>query len=163
EFIRELATDGTSQGMTSVDKVLQDYGTNKTFTEVYQNFMTALTLDNSEVSSDYNIDSIDLRNLPVGDGVRGTTVDFEKAKTFEKEGVPAWGGDFKEFNFGKDVRGLEFDGVDFLPLQWSTVADPKGSGQQVLHANNGDEADQALIFGATVPADNAKLTFDHFY
>ena len=165
EFIRELATDGTSQGMASVDKVLQDYGTNKTFTEVYQNFMTALTLDNSDVSSDYNIDSIDLRELPVGtnDDVRGKTVDFEKAKTFEKEGVPAWGGDFKEFNFGKDVRSLKFDGVDFLPLQWKTVADPKGSGAQVLHANNGDEADQELIFGATVPADNAALTFEHYY
>ncbi|ANU14095.1 peptidase M23B [Planococcus halocryophilus Or1] len=165
EFIRELATDGTSQGITSVEKALQDNATNKTFTEVYQNFMTALTLDNSNVSSDYNFDSIDLRKLPVGNegAVRGKTVDFEKAKTFEKEGVPAWGGDFKEFNFGKDVRGLEFDGVDFLPLQWKSVADPKGSGEQVLHANNGDEADQALIFGATVPADNATLTFDHFY
>ncbi|KOF12281.1 peptidase M6 [Planococcus glaciei] len=163
EFIRELAVNGDTQGMTSVNDTLKKYGSDKTFTEVYQDFMTALTLDDSKVSSDYNIDSIDLRNLPVGDGIRGKTVDFEKAKTFEKEGVPAWGGDFKEFNFGKDVRGLEFDGVDFLPLQWSTVADPKGSGAQVLHANNGDEADQALIFGATVPATDAKLTFDHFY
>ena len=163
EFIRELATDGDSQGMASVNKTLQDYGTNKTFTEVYQNFMTALTLDNSDVSSDYNIDSIDLRELPVGDGVRGKTVDFEKAKTFEKEGVPAWGGDFKEFNFGKDVRGLEFDGVDFLPLQWSTAANPLDASEQVLHANNGDEADQALIFGAAVPEDNPTLTFDHYY
>ncbi|MBT2569269.1 immune inhibitor A domain-containing protein [Planococcus sp. ISL-110] len=165
EFIRELATDGDSQGMASVDKLLQDYGTNKTFTEVYQDFMTALTLDNTEVSSDYNFDSIDLRELPVGTkgDVRGKTVDFEKAKTFEKEGVPAWGGDFKEFNFGKDVRGLEFDGVDFLPLQWKTAANPLDASEQVLHANNGDEADQALIFGATVPADNPALTFDHYY
>lgn len=165
EFIRELATDGTSQGMASVDKVLQDYGTGKTFVEVYQDFMAALTLDDPTVDSKYDIDSIDLRNLPIGtDGeVRGKTVDFEKAKTFEKEGVPAWGGDFKEFDFGKDVRGLEFDGADFLPLQWSTVADPKGSGEQVLHSNNGDEADQALIFGATVPTENPTLTFDHYY
>lgn len=165
EFIRELATDGDTQGMASVNKVLQDYGTNKTFTEVYQNFMTALTLDNSKVSSDYNIDSIDLRSLPVGTSgeVRGKTVDFEKAKTFEKEGVPAWGGDFKEFNFGKDVRGLEFDGVDFLPLQWETAANPLDASEQVLHANNGDEADQALIFGATVPTDNPELAFDHYY
>ena len=165
EFIRELATDGTAQGMASVNKTLEEYGTGLTFTELYQNFMTALTLDNSDVSSDYNFDSIDLRNLPVGkDGeVRGKTVDFEKALTFEKEGVPAWGGDFKEFNFGKDVRGLEFDGVDFLPLEWATAANPLDSSEQVLHPNNGDEADQALIFGATVPADNAVLTFDHYY
>ncbi|MFD1032965.1 immune inhibitor A domain-containing protein [Metaplanococcus flavidus] len=165
EFIRELATDGDSQGMASVNKTLEDYGTDLTFTELYQNFMTALTLDNSEVSSDYNIDSIDLQNLPVGtDGeVRGKTVDFEKALTFEKEGVPAWGGDFKDFNFGKDVRGLEFDGVDFLPLQWNTVVNPLDASEQVLNADNGDEADQALIFGATVSADNSTLTFDHYY
>lgn len=163
EFIRELAVDGTSQGMASVDHHLRSHGT--TFTDVYQNFMTALALDNSKVNSDYNFDSINLREMPInaaGD-LRGKTVDFEKALTFEKEGVPAWGGDFKEFNFGTDVRTLKFDGVDFLPLQWEVVADPMGSGDQVLHANNGDEADQALIFNATVPNENPTLTFDHFY
>lgn len=163
EFIRELATDGTSQGMASVDKVLEDYGTNKTFTELYQDFMTALTLDDDTVSKDYKFDSIDLRELPVGDGVRGKTVDFEKAKTFEKEGVPAWGGDFKEFDLDRTVRGMKFDGVDFLPLQWETVANPLDASEQVLHANNGDEADQALIFGATVPTENPTLSFEHYY
>ncbi|AUD14672.1 MULTISPECIES: immune inhibitor A domain-containing protein [unclassified Planococcus (in: firmicutes)] len=163
EFIREIATDGTTQGIASIDKVLEDYGTNKTFTELYQDFMTALTLDDDTVSKDYKFDSIDLRELPVGDGVRGKTVDFEKAKTFEKEGVPAWGGDFKEFDLDRTVRGMKFDGVDFLPLQWDTVANPLDASEQVLHANNGDEADQALIFGATVPADNATLSFEHYY
>jgi len=165
EFIRELATDGTSQGMASVNERLSAYGADKTFTEVYQDFMTALTLDDDSVSSDYKFDSINLRELPInaaGD-LRGKTVDFEKALTYEKVGVPAWGGDFKEFNFGNDVRSLKFDGVDFLPLQWSTVANPKASGEQVLHANNGDEADQALIFNATVPTENPTLTFEHFY
>ncbi|WP_404334748.1 peptidase M6 [Planococcus rifietoensis] len=163
EFIREIATDGNTQGIASIDKVLEDYGTNKTFTELYQDFMTALTLDDDTVSKDYKFDSIDLRELPVGDGVRGKTVDFEKAKTFEKEGVPAWGGDFKEFDLDRTVRGMKFDGVDFLPLQWDTVANPLDASEQVLHANNGDEADQALIFGATVPADNATLSFEHYY
>ncbi|MFP8784616.1 peptidase M6 [Planococcus plakortidis] len=163
EFIRELATDGTTQGMASVDKVLEDYGTNKTFTELYQDFMTALTLDDDTVSKDYKFDSIDLRELPVGDGVRGKTIDFEKAKTFEKEGVPAWGGDFKEFDLDRTVRGMKFDGVDFLPLQWKTVANPLDASEQVLHPNNGDEADQALIFGATVPVENPTLSFEHYY
>ncbi|WP_075618442.1 immune inhibitor A domain-containing protein [Paenisporosarcina indica] len=165
EFIRELATDGMSQGIASVNERLAAYGSDKTFTDVYQDFMTALTLDDSSVSSDYKFDSINLRELPInaaGD-LRGKTVDFEKALTFEKVGVPAWGGDFKEFNFGNDVRSLKFDGVDFLPLQWSTVANPKASGEQVLHANNGDEADQALIFNAKVPTENPTLTFEHFY
>jgi hypothetical protein len=165
EFIRELATDGTSQGMASVNKKLAAYGSDKTFTEVYQDFMTALTLDNDKVSSDYNFDSINLRELPINSAgdLRGKTVAFDKALTFEKEGVPAWGGDFKEFNFGTDVRSLKFDGVDFLPLQWSTVANPLDASEQVLHANNGDEVDQALIFNATVPTENPTLTFDHFF
>lgn len=165
DFIRELAVDGTSQGMESVDRHLESFGTGKTFTDVYQNFITALALDNDKVSSDYKFDSIDLRGLSInaaGDK-RGKTVDFEKALTFEKEGVPAWGGDFKELDFGKDVRALKFDGVDFLPLQWATVANPLDASEQVLHANNGDEADQALIFGATVPTENPTLTFDHYY
>ena len=165
DFIRELAVDGTSQGMASVDQHLESFGTGKTFTDVYQNFMTALALDDDKVSSDYKFDSIDLREMPInaaGDK-RGKTVDFEKALTFEKEGVPAWGGDFKELDFGKDVRALKFDGVDFLPLQWATVANPLDASEQVLHANNGDEADQALIFGATVPTENPTLTFDHYY
>lgn len=165
DFIRELAVDGSSQGMASVDQHLQSAGTGKTFTDVYQNFMTALALDDDNVSSDYKFDSIELRELPInaaGD-LRGKTVDFEKALTFEKEGVPAWGGDFKEFEFGTDVRSFEFDGVDFLPLQWSTVANPLDAAEQVLHANNGDEADQALIFGATVPTEDPTLTFDHYY
>ncbi|MBU9673536.1 immune inhibitor A [Planococcus sp. CP5-4] len=163
EFIREIATDGTTQGIASIDKVLEDYGTDKTFTKLYQDFMTALTLDDGTISPDYKFDSIDLRELPVGDGVRGKTVDFEKAKTFEKEGVPAWGGDFKEFNLDRTVRGMKFDGVDFLPLQWETVANPLDASEQVLHANNGDEADQALIFGATVPIANPTLSFEHYY
>ncbi|MBW9235428.1 immune inhibitor A, partial [Leptospira santarosai] len=77
--------------------------------------------------------------------------------------VPAWGGDFKDLDFGQDVRSLKFDGVDFLPLQWETVANPLNADEQVLHANNGDEADQALIFNAKVPTENPTLTFDHFY
>jgi hypothetical protein len=165
DFIRDLAVDGSSQGIESVNQQLESLATGKTFTDVYQNFMTALALDDSKVSSDYKFDSINLRELPInaaGDK-RGKTIDFEKALTFEKEGVPAWGGDFKEFNFGKDVRSLKFDGVDFLPLQWSTVENPLDPSQQVLHANNGDEADQALIFNATVPAEDPILTFDHFY
>jgi hypothetical protein len=165
DFIRDLAVDGSSQGIESVNQQLESLGTGKTFTEVYQNFMTALALDDSKVSSDYNFDSINLRELPInaaGDK-RGKTVDFEKALTFEKEGVPAWGGDFTEFEFDKNVRSLKFDGVDFLPLQWSTVANPLAPGEQVFHANNGDQADQALIFNAQVPTENPTLTFDHFY
>lgn len=166
EFIRDLATDGEYQGIESVNQKLAEDNTGKDFLQVYQNFMTALALDSDKVSNDYNFESIDLRELPVGNTgeKRGKTVDFEKALTFEKEGVPAWGGDFKSLDFGKDVRTLKFNGVDFLPLQWKTVADPLGSGEQVLYGGNASEADHTLVFEADLTNQtSAMLNFDHYY
>ncbi|AYC28759.1 immune inhibitor A domain-containing protein [Paenisporosarcina cavernae] len=165
DFIKALAEDGDAQGVTSIDHQLKAFNTGLTFQELYSNFMAALALDDGKEGSIYDFHNVDLRDLPVNaDGdVRGKTVDFEKALTFEKEGVPAWGGDFKEFELGTNVKNIKFDGVDFLPLQWDTVANPFDDSEQVLHNNAGSEADQALIFGATVPEDNATLTFDHYY
>ncbi|WP_397536962.1 choice-of-anchor J domain-containing protein [Rummeliibacillus pycnus] len=166
DFIKSLATDGTSQGIESIENVLKQYKTNKDFTKVYQNFMTALALDDSTVSKNYNIDSIDLRDLVVDrQGTkRGKTIDFEKAQVYEKQGVPAWGGDFKSLDFTKEIRGMKFNGADFLPLQWKTVADPLGSGKQVLWGNTGSQADNQMIFEADLSSTNkATLNFDHYY
>nr|WP_251025724.1 immune inhibitor A domain-containing protein [Bacillus sp. ISL-47] len=91
------------------------------------------------------------------------TVDFDKAVTYEKEGVPAWGGDFKELDFQDKIRTISFDGVDFLPTPWESVADPKDSENQVLWGNAGDEADNALIFEADLSSvETATLKFDNF-
>lgn len=165
-FIKSLATDGSSQGITSVEKILKKYKKKKDFTDVYQNFITAITLDDSSISKDYNIDSIDLRNLAVDQQgtKRGETIDFEKALVYEKQGVPAWGGDFKSLDFPKEIRGLKFNGVDFLPLQWKSVVDPLGSGKQVLWGNTGSQADNQMIFEADLSSTNkATLNFDHYY
>ena len=62
----------------------------------------------------------------------GKTADFEKAVTFEKEGVPAWGGDFKELDFQDKIRSISFDGVDFLWYPWESVTDPHGSDNQSI-------------------------------
>ena len=166
DFIKSLATDGTSQGIESVEKVLKQYKTKKNFTDVYQNFMTAITLDDRSVSKDYDIDSINLRDLVVDQQgtKRGKTVDFEKAQVYEKQGVPAWGGDFKSLDFSKEIRGMKFNGADFLPLQWKSVSDPLGSGKQVLWGNTGSQADNQMIFEADLSTvNNATLKFDHYY
>ena len=166
DFIKSLATDGTSQGIESVEKVLKQYKTKKNFTDVYQNFMTAITLDDRSVSKDYDIDSINLRDLVVDQQgtKRGKTVDFEKAQVYEKQGVPAWGGDFKSLDFSKEIRGMKFNGADFLPLQWKSVSDPLGSGKQVLWGNTGSQADNQMILEADLSTvNNATLKFDHYY
>ncbi|MFB3163722.1 peptidase M6 [Neobacillus sp. 179-J 1A1 HS] len=166
EFIRDLALSET-QGMNSVNEVLKAHGSSLDFTQLYQNFITALTLDSDRVGNGiYNFDSIDLRDVVVNattGAKRGKTVDFEKAVTFEKEGVPAWGGDFKELDFQDKIRSISFDGVDFLGTPWTSVADPKDATNKVLWGGQGDEADNALIFEADLTGENsATLKFDNF-
>lgn len=165
EFIRDLALN-QSQGIDSINEVLNDHGSNLDFTKLYQNFIAALVLDSDKVGNGlYDFDSIDLRELEVDKNgtKRGMTVDFEKALTYEKEGVPAWGGDFKALDFQDKIRTISFDGVDFLPVPWLSVADPLDSGNQVLWGNEGDETDNALILEADLTTVNAAtLQFDNY-
>ncbi|WP_163527511.1 immune inhibitor A domain-containing protein [Halobacillus ihumii] len=166
EFIRHVATDGTNS-ISSFEQAYKDFGLDVTFNEVYQDFSTALVVDDDKwKGGKYGFENIDLRKMPVEDGSeRGFTVNFEKAKTYEKDGVPAWGTDFKEFNFApnQNVENFTFNGVDFLPLQWETVQDPLGSDDQVYWAGKGDELDNKLIFNADLTSvDEATLTFDNY-
>lgn len=165
EFIRDLALSET-QGINSVNEVLKAHGSSLDFTQLYQNFITALTLDSDRIGNGvYNFDSIDLRDLTVDSKgtKRGKTVDFEKAVTFEKEGVPAWGGDFKELDFQDKIRSISFDGVDFLGTPWTSVADPNNAANKVLWGGQGDEADNAIILEADLSAVNsATLNFDQY-
>lgn len=165
DFIRDLALN-KAQGINSINEVLKAYGTTLDFTQLYQNFITALTLDSDQVGNGvYNFDSINLRDLTVDDKgtKRGITVSFDKALEFEKEGVPAWGGDFKALDFKDKIRSISFDGVDFLPTLWKSVADPKDATNKVLWGNEGDEADNNLILEADLSAvAKATLKFDHF-
>lgn len=166
EFIRDLALSET-QGINSVNEVLKAHGSDLDFTQLYQNFITALTLDSDRVGNGvYNFDSIDLRDVVVNATTgekRGKTVDFEKAVTYEKEGVPAWGGDFKELDFQDKIRSISFDGVDFLGTPWTSVADPKDATNKVLWGGQGDEADNAIILEADLSSvDSATLNFDNY-
>ena len=165
EFIHDLAVN-QKQGIESINEVLDDHGSNLEFTKLYQNFITSLVLDSDKTGNGlYDFDSIDLRNLVIDKNgtKRGMTVDFEKALTYEKEGVPAWGGDFKALDFQDKIRTINFDGVDFLPVPWLSVADPINSDNQVLWGNMGDEADNTLILEADLTnVNSATLKFDNY-
>jgi hypothetical protein len=165
DFIKDLALN-KNQGINSINEELKTHGCNLTFTELYQNFITALALDSDSVGDGvYNFDSINLRDIAVDkDGTkRGVTVNYEKSLQFEKEGVPAWGGDFKVLDFKDKIRSISFDGVDFLSTPWKSVSDPKNENNKVLWGNEGDEADSALIFDADLTnKDKATLKFDNF-
>lgn len=165
DFIRDLALN-KNQGINSINEVLKAHGSKLDFTQLYQNFITALAIDSDRVGNGvYNFDSIDLRDLAIDNNgtKRGMTVNFEKALEFEKEGVPAWGGDFKVLDFKDKIRSISFDGVDFLPVPWESVNDPLGSDNKVLWGNEGDEADYALILEADLStAKTATLKFDNY-
>ncbi|SEA71946.1 Immune inhibitor A peptidase M6 [Thalassobacillus cyri] len=166
EFIRALAKS-EDNSIESFNNVLKKFGYNTSFTEVYQNFSTALTIDDNVFKGGkYGFENIDLRELPIGDGeTRGMTVNFEKAETYEKDGVPAWGTDYKIFDFEDNAKidDFNFNGVDFIPTPWETVADPLGSDNQVYWGNQGDEADNSIIFEADLTNVNeATLQFDNY-
>ncbi|WP_053361154.1 immune inhibitor A domain-containing protein [Bacillus sp. FJAT-27251] len=165
EFIRDLALN-EKNSIDSVNETLAQHGAGIDFTKLYQNFITALAIDSDRTGNGvYKFDSLSLRDLVVDNNgtKRGKTVDYEKALKIEKEGVPAWGGDFKELDFKGKISGISFDGVDFLSLPWKSVVDPKNADNQVLWGSDGDEADHALIFEADLSSvDNATLKFDNF-
>lgn len=164
DFTRDLALN-KNHGINSVNEVLKAHGCNLTFTQLYQNFITALALDSDRGGNkDYKFDSINLRDIAVDkQGTkRGMTVNYEKAAQFEKTGVPAWGGDFKKLDFKDKISSISFDGVDFLSSPWKSVADPKDPNNKVLWGNTGDEADNGLIFEADLTnKDKATLKFDN--
>ena len=167
DFIRALALN-TKQGIDSINEVLRARGSKLDFTTLYQNFITALVLDSEKPGNGiYNFDSINLRDIPIDKSgtPRGKTVNFESAASYEKEGVPAWGGDFKQLAFDSKIDSISFDGVDFLPVPWLSVKDPiSANGNKVLWSNQGNETDNSIILEADLTGvASATLNFDHYY
>lgn len=167
EFIREVATSELN-GIDSYNAAYENFGIREDFQSVYEKFTTALLIDDSQNVKDkkgiYGFETIDLREIPVGDDeVRGTTVNFEKAELYEKDGVPAWGADYKVLDFDSKIDNISFDGIDFLPMKWETTGDPLGSDNEVYWGGNGDEIDNNLIFSADLTnVSEATLQFDNY-
>lgn len=160
EFIRSLAKD-KDNGITSVNKILDEYNTGMDFAELFRRFTLALTIDSSNIQNTikgskndatYKFNSIDLK------------INYPSAEQFNKPGVPAWGADYIQLKDAKNITNIIFDGISFLPVQWKAVADPKNSGSTVLWGNRGDEVNNFLIFEADLEdEDSATLKFDTMY
>ncbi|WP_245837326.1 choice-of-anchor J domain-containing protein [Virgibacillus phasianinus] len=170
QFGQEFILDVAKSPLNTIDSYNQAYkdeGLNETFQSVFEKFVTAVLIDDKQnikgKKGIYGFENIDLREVPVDDGkVRGMTVNFDKAKLYEKDGVPAWGADYKVLDFDSKVDSITFDGVDFLPIKWESVADPQDESNQVFWGGNSSEADNNLIFKADLSnTQDATLTFDH--
>ncbi|RKD28824.1 choice-of-anchor J domain-containing protein [Thermohalobacter berrensis] len=150
EFVRELAVD-SDNGIESVNKILKEFGVNKSFNDIYRDFSVALAVDKPEPGNGvYNFESIDLQ------------VNFESALETDKPGVPAWGSDYIKLEEAKKIENMIMDGVELLPTPWKVVDNPLGEGK-VLWGNQGNEMDNFLIFEADLTdVDKATLKFDNY-
>lgn len=151
DFIQMLAKD-QDQGFTSINKVLNEFGAEIDFEELFRRFTLAVAIDSPQPGEGiYNFDSIDLK------------VNYESAAEYDKDGVPAWGGDYKILNNEEKIRTIVFDGIDFMPTPWKVVSDPLGSGENVLWGNNGHLVDNQIVFEADLSGlQEATLRFDTF-
>ncbi len=151
EFIKALAKD-EDQGFYSVNKILDQYNSGIDFEELFRRFTIAVAIDNPEPEAGiYNFESIDIN------------VNYESALSYDKDGVPAWGGDYKEIEHANKIANIIIDGIEFLPTPWKVVDDPLGSNEKVLWGNEGNEKSNQIILEADLTdVDAATLLFDNF-
>jgi hypothetical protein len=151
DFIQTLAKD-TDQGIASVNKILKEFNTKIDFEELFRRFTIALAIDkNVPGNGEYYFKSIDLK------------IDYESAKTYAKDGVPAWGADYMKIDNSSKIQDIIFDGIEFLPMPWKVVDDPAGSGEKVFWGSNGNMQDNQLIFEADLTGKTAAtLMFDNY-
>jgi hypothetical protein len=157
EFTRALAISPIV-GFASVDQILDDFGAGIDFEEVFRRFSVAVAIDAPMPEQGiYEFTSIELAEFDGG-------LDFESALFYDKDGVPAWGGDYKHLENMNDIKGVKFDGIDFLPTPWVEVDESPVDGGPALYGNTGDEKDNIMI----LPVDltglaEADLLFNTWY
>jgi hypothetical protein len=139
------------EGIAGVNDALAYFETGVDFEEIFRRFSLALVVDSYWPGRGiYEFDSIDVM------------VNFESAKTYDKEGVPAWGANYIEIEKAYKYASIEIDGIEYLPSPWTVVVDPFDTENEVLWGNEGDELANQLIFSADLGAASV-LEFDHFF
>lgn len=153
DFTQSLATSPLS-GFYGVDQTLAAFGAGIDFEEVFRRFSVAVAIDDLKIDGGiYGFDTIDVN------------VNFESALEYDKDGVPAWGGDYKTFSIPtKEIHNIVYDGAKVLPTPWMVVADPLGGTGNVFWGNEGDELKNGMVMTADLTSvSSATLTFDNFF
>lgn len=151
DFTQALAKD-ENHGIESVNDILDEFDTGLDFEELFRNFTIAAAIDTDLIGDGiYNFDSIDVN------------IDFESALEYDKDGVPAWGADYKVLDTSKRINNIKIDGIEFMPNPWKCIEDTKEDKGDVLWGNNGNDIDNQLIFNADLTdAEQPLLKFDTF-
>jgi hypothetical protein len=154
DFVKALAKD-TDQGIVSVNKILKQFNTGIDFTELFRRFSAALAVDSRNPGNGiYNFDSIDVK------------VNYTKAQTYQKDGVPAWGVDYIKLDNIKNIKDIVFNGISFVPniYPWTVVNNPIDETNKVIWGNKTDDHTNNLVFEADLSnIQSATLKFDSLY
>ncbi|MCG8569597.1 MAG: immune inhibitor A [Spirochaetes bacterium] len=151
DFIKTLA-QSELHGINGINAILEEFNIDVDFEEIFRRFSLALIMDSYRPGRGiYEFTSIDVK------------VNFESALDYDKTGVPAWGGDYKEIPNAHNIIGMKFDGIDFMPTPWQVATDPLGSDESVLWGNTGHEISNQIILEADLTGlSTATLTFDNY-
>lgn len=152
DFTQTLATSPVT-GFEGVNQALADFGADIDFEEVFRRFSVAVAIDTDSVGDGiYNFETIDL------------AINFESALEYDKDGVPAWGGDYKTFNIPTNkIHDISYDGIEVFPTPWQIVSDPITGEGQVLWGNEGHEIANGMVMTADLTGvSTATLSFDNY-
>jgi hypothetical protein len=151
DFVQSLAKSEL-HGMSGINAALAAIGKHFEFPELFRRFCLALAIDSKEPwHGIYEFKSIDVK------------VNFESAKTYDKDGVPAWGADYKVLGDARNLHSVEVDGIEYLPTPWKVVEDPFNAANSVLWGNEGNEMANRLIVELDLRTTGAAtLSFDTY-
>ena len=149
DFIQSLAKSPL-HGMAGIDAALEAAGKPFRFPELFRRFCLALVVDSPQpYSGIYEFKSIDVK------------VNFESALTYDKDGVPAWGADYKVLGNARNLHSVQVDGIEYMPSPWKVTADPLNAANSVLWGNEGNELANRLILELDLTGrTSATLSFD---
>lgn len=151
DFIQALAKN-EKNGIEGVNDTLRAFGHKQTFEGLYRDFQTALVIDaDDQGNGKYGFKSIDF------------TINLDTEEAYHSPGAPPWGSDFLKLE-REDVQSLFFNGVDFMPIEWSVATDPEDTDNAVFWTGVGSLGDKFMIKPLDLSGvEGAELTFDTWY
>lgn len=150
DFIRELAYH-EANGIASVEAVLEEFGSPRSFAEVFRDWTTALLINGKAAGGRYEIRGLNKRIELDGEGEAGPL-------------ALAWGPAFHRIDAEPKITNITIEGISFLPTPWSVEADPLDPENDVLFSGSGNLASNMLVLPLDLSDENgAVLRFRTLY
>lgn len=162
-FIQTLATS-ESNGIASVNEVLDEFGYPATFADVFHDFRVACLIDSSMAfkmpffpwsrfgrGGDW-VHPYEFENAEVH-------VNVETEEAYSEPGAPPWGTDYIMITDESIFKMIKFNGQNEIEFDspWTVVEDPNDPTNEMLWSGTGDLLDNWAIFETT---GGGTLSFD---